>query len=240
MVEMEIGSFPPITLAPILAKKGLKLPVALLEASGCPYWEGPKVFMAFGLSREQASLLQREIVGRGDFSGILDLYPPFEAIPKDSQLPAVSPPKAYIHKNDFSKKKDMPELGAFFFEICVRFEANSDEIEKLFLYWFGKQKKALGFGPSKKRRRSWPFFVRDLIVFSLSRQIPKWTIADIDILLSHIGLPMLKKMRKDEPKKDEFRKGELKMIRRKIVFDVRRLIDRYKRMPVFRGRPKRI
>jgi hypothetical protein len=241
MVEMEIGSFPPIALAPSLAKKGLKLPVALLEASGSRHWEGLKILRAFGLSWEQASLLQQEIVGRGDFDGILDLRPIFEAIPNDPRLPVISQGIQGMHpylRNDFSKKEDTPEVGRFYFDMCVRLGASSPAIVEEFCSWLYDQKKVFGLAAPKKRRRDWPFFARDLIVFSLDLQKPRWTIEDIDIQLAHIGLPMLNEMREDESEKGEFRKGDLKAIRRKIVFDVKKLVERYKKLPVFHGQPK--
>src|SRR5579862_9652428 len=130
MLVLEPGSFPPITLAPILAKKGLKLPVALLEASGSPYWERLKILRAFGLSAEQANLLQLEIVGLEDFDGVLDLCPKFEAIPNDPRLPFVRRETLGVVKNDFSGKKDVPEFGRIFYDMCVWLGAPSAEIEE--------------------------------------------------------------------------------------------------------------
>ena len=214
------------SLAPKLLKKHLKLPAAFQSRGSRLLGDSLEqaILVSSGLSLAQADwLLSDALPIKG-----LRQSPKFEAIQRDAKP---SEKKSFTQEDDFLRFDfdhcpDMPEFGIHYFKARIRVDAEIEQVTQEFKQWFRNQQKKFGRGRPDRRRRSRARFLRDLVVYALSND-KNWSVEDIDEQLNYMSLPSLMSPENDQA--SPLTRG-IKEIRRKLVFQINKLLRHYRQI----------
>jgi hypothetical protein len=194
-------------LAPGLQASRLKLPQFVRHPNDFAVKPSNlRLLVYLGLSVDEAIGLIWQV---GQY---VDVWPKFEALPKNRRLPSIYPQN--LRRGDFELLDDVPSLSVFYFYARIWFGAPEQEIVRDFATWLRKQRASLRLPRWGHKVRNMENFTRDLVIAVLSED-KNWSAAEIDIQLKFMGLPSIEGREKKTKAKD---------VRRKIVWNIRSLL----------------
>ena len=208
-----------ITISPILARKGLRLPASIAR---CPEFPWLNILVSAGLTIAQAKLLWREVIFSDRVPNPNHFWePPHHPFVQEDletliEIARENAPLASRIRTPRGRSYN-PFGRRVYFCGSVDLHDTTTVIVRDFKRQLRIWGKEHGIQRAGSMARSRPIFMRDLTVFALSSD-RKWKVENIDDQLSYMGLGPLTSLQADPY-----------VSRRKIVSSVRRLLAVYRR-----------